>query len=179
MVGVFIAKGFEEIEALTVVDLLRRGNIPVETVSITEEKSITGAHGITVCADTTIDKFDFSTCDMIVLPGGMPGTTNLQKCNLLCDHVDAFVKGGKWVAAICAAPMILGEKGLLKGKKATIYPGMENHLLGANHTKDGVAVDGNIITGRGPGKAMEFALTIVEKLLSIDERIEMERDLVL
>lgn len=163
MVYVHLADGFEEIEALTVVDLLRRANIPVKTVSI-GASTVTGAHGVPVIADLTIDDADYSKCEMIVLPGGMPGSANLEQCSTLQAQIDAFNTNGKFIAAICAAPMILGHKGLLDGKKAVIYDGMEAELGNAIVTKDKAVVDGHYITGKGPGCAIEFALKIISVL---------------
>lgn len=179
MIGVFLADGFEEIEALTVIDYLRRVNLQVKGVSITDNHQVTGAHGITVLADLCLKDFEFDRCQMIVLPGGMPGTTNLLKCQELCDHIKTFVEEKKWVSAICAAPMILGENGLLQGRKATIYPGMEEHLLGCEKSHEAVVIDEKIITSPGPGKAAEFALTIIEKLVGPKERADLERSIVL
>ena len=132
MIYVHLAKGFEEIEALTCVDLLRRAGLPVETVSCDPARTVTGSHGISVEADTLFVSADYDGAEMIVLPGGMPGTTNLRAHEKLCQKIREFAAAeDKKVAAICAAPMILGQLGLLEGKKATIYPGMEEELKGA------------------------------------------------
>ena len=163
MVYVHLAEGFEEIEALTVVDLLRRANIAVETVSI-GAGTVAGAHGISVVADITIDKADYDNCEMIVLPGGMPGSVNLEECDVLQEQIDRFNAQGKFIAAICAAPMILGHKGLLDGKKAVIYDGMESDLGKAIVANDKAVIDGNFVTGKGPGCAIEFALKIISIL---------------
>lgn len=164
-VCIFFAEGYEEIEALTVVDLLRRAGIDTETVSVTEEKTVTGSHGIPVIMDKLIGEVDFAGTDMIVLPGGMPGTKNLEDCRLLMEQVDAFCEAGKYVAAICAAPSILGHKGLLKGKRACCFPDFESHLEGAQVTQSSAEADGNIITSRGMGCAIDFGLTIVAAFL--------------
>ena len=161
---VFLADGFEEIEGLTVVDLCRRAGIDVTTVSITDKAEVVGSHNIALKTDTTIDAADFSNADMIVLPGGMPGTKHLEACDRLMSQVDAFITGGKKVAAICAAPTVLGHRGHLKGKKACCYPGMEGELTGAEVSYDAVSVAGNIITSRGLGTAIPFALAIIEAL---------------
>lgn len=161
---VFLAEGFEEIEALTPVDLCRRAKIDVTTVSIGSERQVTGARGIHVVADTTFDEADLEKADMLVLPGGMPGTKNLEACEKLMKLVESFANDGKRVAAICAAPTILGHMGLLEGKKACCYPGLEGELAGAKVTKKSVTVDGNIITSRGMGTATDFALAIIEVL---------------
>ena len=163
-VAVFFGTGYEEIEALTVVDILRRAGIETEMVSITGEKAVTSSHQITVAMDKVLQEVDFEALDMIVLPGGMPGTKNLEACEPLMEQVDAFVTGGKMVAAICAAPSILGHRGFLKGKDACSYPSFESHLEGANVLKQPAVTDGNIITGRGMGAAVPFALAILEKL---------------
>ena len=163
-VAVFFGTGYEEIEALTVVDILRRAGIETEMVSITGEKTVTSSHQITVAMDKVLREVDFEALDMIVLPGGMPGTKNLEACGPLMEQVDAFVAGGKMVAAICAAPSILGHRGFLKGKNACSFPSFESHLEGANVLKQPAVTDGNIITGRGMGAAVPFALAILEKL---------------
>lgn len=162
MIYIHLADGFEEIEAITVADVLRRAGITIKTVSMTGKLNVRGAHDISVMADLLFENANYGDCEMIVLPGGMPGTTNLASHQDLAKQIVSFANSGKWVAAICAAPMILGELSLLKGKKATIFPGMEEHLLGAKFTSEKVVVDGNIITSKGPGTAMEFALKLVE-----------------
>jgi len=165
MVYVFLAEGFEEIEALTPVDLLRRAGIETMTVSITDSLQVKGARGITVNADIYLKDADWDSADAIVLPGGMPGTKNLAACDFLMDKTKECAAKGVVVSAICAAPALtLGENGILAGKKATCYPGMEEHLLGADFTEDEVAVCDNIITSRGMGTAIAFSLAIIEKL---------------
>ncbi|MCR4755348.1 MAG: DJ-1/PfpI family protein [Lachnospiraceae bacterium] len=161
---IFLADGFEEIEGLTVVDLCRRAGIDITTVSITDKPEVVGAHGIALKTDTIIDKAGFAEADMIVLPGGMPGTKNLEACDKLMSRVDAFIADGKKVSAICAAPTILGHKGHLKDKKSCCYPGMEGELAGADVSYDKVSVAGNIITSRGLGTAIPFALAIIEAI---------------
>ena len=163
-VSVFLANGFEEIEGLTVVDLLRRAEVEVTTVSITGEKTIHGAHGIDVQADKLFEEMDYENQDMLVLPGGMPGTTNLKEHEGVRRVVKDFVEEGKPVGAICAAPTILADLDLLKGKRVTCYPSCEADIQGAVLTHAPVAVDGNIITGQGVGSAIDFALKLVEKL---------------
>ena len=163
-VGVFFGTGYEEIEALAVVDLLRRANVETDMVSVMEEKTVTGAHSIPVVMDKMISEVDFSQLDMIVLPGGMSGTRKLEACEPLMEQVDAFIAAGKAVCAICAAPSILGHRGHLQGKKAIAYPGFEEQLTGAQVVYEPAVVDGNIITGRGMGCAVEFGLAIVEYL---------------
>ena len=158
----FLAEGHEEIEALTVVDLLRRAGIEIDTVSITGSRQVTGSHSITTIAGKLFDEADFDEADMLVLPGGMPGTLNLEAYAPLMNQVRSFNSSGKHIAAICAAPTVFGRAGLLEGKKACCYPDMEGDLKGALVSYDKVSVDGNIITSRGMGTAIEFALTIIE-----------------
>lgn len=159
---IFMAEGHEEIEALTVVDLLRRAGIEIEMVSITGNKKVPGSHGITTYCDKLIETVNFDSADMLVLPGGMPGTLNLELCQPLMDQVHGFNTSKKGLAAICAAPTVFGKAGLLQGKTATCYPGMEKDLVGANVSTDEVCHDGHIITSRGLGTAIPFALEIVK-----------------
>lgn len=163
-IAVFFAEGFEEIEALTVVDLCRRAGIDTQMVSVTGKKPVTGSHGIMVQMDGVFEETVFSELDMIVLPGGMPGTKNLEAHAGLMDYVDAFHKEGKGIAAICAAPSILGHRGILKGRKACSYPGFEKDLEDAIVVYDKVAVSEHIITSRGMGCAIDFSLAIIEML---------------
>ncbi len=164
MVYVFLANGFEEIEALATVDLLRRAEICVTTVGI-GNKVIAGAHDIKVVADITDGEFVYDEhVEMIVLPGGMPGTLELEKSICVNSTIDMSDKDGKFIAAICAAPSILGHKGLLRGKKACCYPGFEQQLIQANVTLDRVCVDENYITSRGAGTVYDFAHKLIELL---------------
>ncbi len=163
--AIFFATGYEEIEALTVVDLLRRAGIEAECVSIDNEKSVKGSHNINVSMDSGIEDIDFGSFDILVCPGGMPGTLNLEACKKLTDNIRKFNEEGKLIGAICAAPSIFGHMGLLQGKKACIYPGMEAELKGAEVVYDKVAKAGNIITSRGMGTAIEFGLEIVAALV--------------
>lgn len=162
MVYVMLTKDFEEIEALTVIDLLRRADIDARLVSVMPEKTVTGAHGVPVTADCLLAETgeDF---EMIVLPGG-PGAPAMLKNRPLTEKILYAAQQGKKLAAICAAPMILGRLGLLKGRQATIYDGMENELTGAQHAPGPVVVDGNIITSKGPGTAMDFGLALIGEL---------------
>jgi 4-methyl-5(b-hydroxyethyl)-thiazole monophosphate biosynthesis len=169
-VALFLANGFEEIEALGTVDILRRAEIPVQMVSVSNELKVTGAHNITVIADKLFTNMDFSDIDVLVLPGGMPGSKNLNEHKGVKEQLKAFVARGKYVAAICAAPMVLGGLELLKGKKATCYPGFEPQLIGANITGENVTVDGKIITGKGPGFMFDFALQLVEIIAGKETR---------
>lgn len=163
-VCVFLADGFEEIEGLTVVDLLRRAEVEVTTVSITKILTIHGAHGIDVQADKLFDEVEYDKQDMAVLPGGMPGTLHLGEHAGVKDVLEQFYQEKKFIAAICAAPSILGKYGMLEGRKATSYPGFEEALLGAEYVYDEVAVDGFVITSRGMGTAIAFSLALIEKL---------------
>ncbi|HHU18123.1 MAG TPA: DJ-1/PfpI family protein [Clostridiales bacterium] len=166
MVYVHLAEGFEEIEALTVVDVLRRADIQVKMVSVTGNKMVKGAHDVIVESDLLFEDADYENCVMIVLPGGLPGTTNLAKHEGLVRNIQAFAAKEKWLAAICAAPGVLGKLSLLEGKNATIYPGLEEQMIGAKHSEDRVVQDGKFITSRGPGTATDFALKLVEVLKS-------------
>lgn len=165
MIYVLLADGFEEIEALAPVDLLRRAGLTVVTVSTEEGSVVTGAHGIAVATDAHIS--DIESCDdaeLLILPGGMPGTTNLNENEDVHRLIDSATAGDKRIAAICAAPMILGEKGLLEGKNATCYPGFEEHLKGAAEIGGRVVTDGLITTAKGAGAAVEFAIELISLL---------------
>ena len=163
-VFIFLAEGFEETEAVATIDIMLRGDLDVTSVSITGNLLVTGAHGIAVAADTLFENVDISSGDMLVLPGGMPGASNLNAHAGVKDALEQYAANGKKIAAICAAPLVLGGLGLLQGKKATAYPGFESTLTGATYISSPVVKDGNIITGRGPGFALQFGLTIVEEL---------------
>ncbi len=163
-IAVHLAEGFEEIEAISIIDVLRRAGFEVEVVSVNKSKEVTGAHNITVKADTLFEDLDYKHIDMIVLPGGMPGTKNLQAHEGLKKQILEFNNEGKPLGAICAAPLVLGNLNLLKGKKATCYPGFEEELIGAEVTGGYTEQTGTIITGKGAGVAIDFALKIVEML---------------
>ena len=175
---IFLAEGFEEIEALTVVDILRRDGIVIKTVSITRDKQVEGAHGITVIADKVLKDIELKDAALLILPGGMPGTTNLKECDELMDMVRQFAGTNRRIAAICAAPTVLGSLGLLEGKKACCYPGMESGLTGAEVLEDEVVTDGNITTSRGMGTAIPFALELVRLFDSKTEAMAMKRKIV-
>ncbi len=160
--AIFLADGFEEIEALTVVDLLRRAQIDITTVSIMGREEVTGSHGITVKADALFENADLDGCDMLILPGGQPGTTNLFACEPLKAKINDFNNKGKMLAAICAAPTVYGRMGLLEGLKACCYPGCEVDLDGADVQTTEVTCDSNFITSRGMGTAIPFGLAIIE-----------------
>ena len=164
MTYVFLAEGFEEIEALAVVDILRRCKIEVQTVSISNNLQVTGSHGIPVMADVSLTQLDTSTAQGFILPGGLPGADNLQACSPLKTALQQAAREEKILAAICAAPKVLGAFGLLNGKKATCYPGYEAELIGASPSAEKVVKDGNIITSRGAGTACEFAFALAKAL---------------
>lgn len=158
----FIADGSEEVECLAVADILKRGGVHVELVSV-GAKTIVSSHGIKITADKTFDECDFSDGDALFLPGGMPGSENLAAHEGLCNLLTS-AKTGVRIAAICAAPGVLGVLGLLKGKTATCFPGFEERLLGANYTKTGVVTDGNVTTARGLGFAIDLGLELLTLL---------------
>ncbi|MCE1200400.1 MAG: DJ-1/PfpI family protein [Marinilabiliales bacterium] len=167
---VHLAEGFEETEAITLIDVLRRADLRVITVSVTDELLVTGAHGITVKADQHFENTDYTQAEMILLPGGMPGTKNLLNHIGLIAEIKQFHRDRRYIAAICAAPMILGVHGMLAGKKAVCYPGFESYLTDAEVTMDPAMRDGHIITGRGVGTVIPFSFEIV-KLLKGDEMV--------
>ncbi len=163
-VYVFLADGFEEIEAITPIDVLRRAEVDVTTVSISDKREVKGAHHIPITADKIFKTCNFSDADLLILPGGMPGTLNLNKHDELKKLLIEFSNRGKLIGAICAAPLVLGEQGLLQNKNATCYPGFEHQLTGARHTGSPLEVAQNIITAKGVGAAMKFALQLVMML---------------
>lgn len=177
-IGVFFAEGYEEIEALTVVDLCRRAGIEVTMVGVENAETAAGSHGIGVRMDEGLDSVEFDSLDMLVLPGGMPGTKNLEACGRLMEELDRFYESGKWIAAICAAPSIFGHRGYLKGRSATSYPAFEKELEGASVTGSPAAADGNVITGQGMGAAIPFGLLIVEKLISAEAAEQLAKGIV-
>ena len=165
----FMADGLEEIECLAVVDILRRAGVEIETVSITGDDWITGSHGIRIITDKLWKEIEIGEDDVLFLPGGMPGTKYLGEFESLCEALKKHAAAGSRMAAICAAPTVLGDLGLLNGKKATCYPGFEEHLTGAAYVSDGVVTDGNITTARGMGFAIDLGLELVRLLKSEDE----------
>lgn len=179
----FLADGFEEIEGLTVVDILRRVKIDIWTVSVTGKKAVTGSHNILVEADCLLEDVFKDTAlmeevDMLVLPGGMPGTINLGNCEPLINKLKEFNEANKMIAAICAAPSILGTNGILKGKNATCHPGFEDKLLGAEYVKEAVVCDKNVITSRGMGTSMPFAFAILEHYRGKEKVLEVSKGIV-
>jgi 4-methyl-5(b-hydroxyethyl)-thiazole monophosphate biosynthesis len=165
MVYVFLAEGFEIIEALAPVDMLTRAGIEVKTVGVTGGL-VKASCGVTVRTDMTLDAFDFYGVEAIVLPGGMPGTLNLEASDKVQSAVDFCWQNDRYIAAICAAPSILGHKGLLKGKTATSFPKFNGDLEGANVVDELVAVDGKFITAKGAGASIEFGLTLAQLIVS-------------
>ena len=168
MIYLFFATGTEEIEALGTADIIRRAGLDLRIVSITKERIVTGAHGIRVETDALLKDIEFFDADLLIFPGGMPGATNLAACEDLNEHIRDHVYLGRPVAAICAAPLILGRLGLLEGKRATCYPGFEEELRGATCTGALVEQDGLFITGKGPAAVFEFGYTIVERMKDKD-----------
>ncbi len=173
MVYVFLAEGFEEMEALAPIDILRRAGLSVQTVGI-GSREITGAHGVMFMADIADDAFTPDDMEAVVLPGGMPGTKNLEASRAVSAALNCAVRENVVVAAICAAPSILGHKGLLQGKRATCYPGFESELHGAEITCESVVVDGRFITARGAGVALDFAFALVSCLRSEEEALHLK-----
>lgn len=170
----FIADGSEEIESLAVVDILRRGGVDIKTVSINDTCEVTLSHGVKVLADLTFAEADLSDADMLLLPGGLPGATNLQAHAGVCKALtEQAAKGGK-IGAICAAPMVFGSLGLLKGRKATCYPGFEKYLDGAEYTHELFTVDGNIITGEGPAATLPYAYKILSMFVGEEKTKELQ-----
>lgn len=175
---VHLATGFEEIEALTPIDVLRRAGQNVQTISIMESKLVKSSRGVEVMADLLFSEADYSKADLLVLPGGMPGSKNLDNHKELHQKLLSANQQGKWIAAICAAPMVLGHLGLLKGKTATCFPGMETELTGAHVTTNAVEISGKIITSRGAGTSLHFALSLVEILCGNEKAREIAKSMV-
>lgn len=177
-VCVFLADGFEEIEGLTVVDILRRAGAEVTCASIMGDKMIHGAHGIDIMADVLFEEVNYDEQDMVVLPGGLPGTTYLGQHEGVCQVVRQFDKAGKYIAAICAAPTVFGNLGLLEGRLATCYPSMEPELKCGTYETDKVVVSDHIITSRGMGTAIDFSLKMVELLYNKEQADALGRAIV-
>ncbi len=177
-VYIFFADGFEDIEGLTVVDLMRRAQIDICTVSIKDTKEVQTSHGITLKTDCIFGETDFSDADMLVLPGGMPGTRYLGEFKPLTDLLTKFYQEGGKVAAICAAPSVFADLGFLKGRTATSYPSFMEKLHGAVTTEDAVAVDGNVTTSRGLGTAVDFSLSLISQLAGADKAQEIAESIV-
>ena len=173
MIAVFLAMGFEEIEALAVVDVLRRAELEVVTVGV-GGPLVRGSHGITVAADVADTDFDPAAAEAVILPGGMPGTLNLEHSSVVQKALDEAVKRDAWIGAICAAPSILGHRGMLQGKRAVCFPGYEQELEGALPSDRPVEVDGRIITAKGAGVAIDFGLEIAARLSSPERAAQVK-----
>ena len=170
---VLLANGFEEIEALTVVDICRRAGLQTDMVSIDDNHMVEGAHGIPM-----FEEVNFQDVDMLVLPGGMPGTKNLEAHQGLMEKVDSFYNEGRHIAAICAAPSILGHRGMLKGRNACCFPGFEKDLTDARVTQNDVEISEHIITSRGMGCAIPFSLAIIATFLGKDKAKQLADDII-
>lgn len=160
---IFLAPGYEEVEMLTVVDLLRRSHISIDMVSITDSLEVTSSHDVTIKADKLFEEADFDAAEMIILPGGIPGTPNLLAYKPLTDKIQEFAARGKWLSAVCAAPTIYDDLKLYQGRKATCYPAFAEKLQDASYVKQPVVVDDIFITSRGAGTSIEFAAAIIER----------------
>ena len=168
MVYEFLATGFEEVEALAPVDILRRGGVEIKTVSVTGDLVVESAHGLGIRADLLFDEADLASADLLMLPGGLPGATNLNDHEGLRRALTEHNARGRRIAAICAAPLVLGGLGLLEGRRATCYPGFEKYMTGATYTAELFTTDGNITTGRGPAAVLPYSYAILEQLAGAD-----------
>lgn len=175
MIYTFFAPGFEEVEALAPIDVMRRAGLQVKTVSITDQLTVMGAHGIGVVADSLFADNDYSDAELLFLPGGMPGATNLDACQPLRDLIMAHNAQGKPLAAICAAPLVYGNLGLAEGKKMTCYPGFEKYLTGAEYTAALTQRDGLMFTGKGPGAALQLGYDLVEYFCGADTANDLKK----
>lgn len=172
MIYVFLAEGFEEVEAFAPVDVLRRAGLEVSTVGVTGEY-VTGSHGIKTAADIKLCDASFDNLDAVVLPGGLPGTTNLEADETVQKFIDYCAENDKYLCAICAAPSVFGHKGLLEGKEATSYPSYWSHLEGAKISESYVARDGKFITARGAGVSLEFGAEIASVFVGEEKAHEI------
>lgn len=163
MVYLFLADGFEIVEAMAPLDMLRRAGVDVQTVGLFG-KNVVCSKNVEVKADITMDQVNMEDCEMIILPGGLPGAEHLRDSEEIGEIIDYAESNSLFIAAICAAPMVIGRRGVLRGKRATCFPGYENELLGADCTGEGVVRDGKVITGKGAGRSIEFGLALVEAL---------------
>lgn len=173
----FLAEGLEEVECLAAVDVLVRAGVVVTLVSIGEKKEVTGSHGFTILADQRLSEISMEAADVLFLPGGMPGTKKLGDCKELCDGLVEANRAGQRIAAICAAPSVLGTLGILKGKEATCYPGYEESLIGSTPTGAGVVTDGNITTARGLGYALDLGLELVRILIDEETSVRIRKSI--
>ncbi len=174
MLYLFLADGFEEIEALATLDIIRRAGLDIATVGVTGS-CVKGSHNISVLTDLGLDDITTNELDGVILPGGLPGTTNLENCNKVCEYVEYAYSNGLLVSAICAAPSILGHMGILRGKNATCFPGFEKELSGAICSGDYVVRQDNVITAKGAGVAIDFGLKIVEYFKGTDISNELRK----
>ncbi|MDO4692577.1 MAG: DJ-1/PfpI family protein [Porphyromonadaceae bacterium] len=177
-VYVFLAEGFEEIEAVTTIDLLRRAGLSTTTIAVGNSLEVSGAHHITLRADKPLDEVDLSRADALVLPGGLPGVDNLNSSEVLRSMLRQMYDSGRLVAAICAAPMILGQLGILKGRHATCYPSFERHLTGYKTSEQKVITDGHVITACSAGVAVDFGLEIIKYLLGDQEALRVAGEII-
>jgi protein deglycase len=161
MIALYLATGFEELEAITIYTVLKRGGIDIKLVSITGVLEVAGARGATLTAHRNINNVNYDECEMIILPGGGLGANNLLENKTVQEKLKDFNRKGKWIGAICAAPYVLGELNILDGKQATSYPGFESHLNGAILSEDNVVISENVMTSRGPGTALDFSFEIL------------------
>lgn len=175
---IFLANGYEEVEAMAPVDLLRRAGVEVKILSVDGSSFVEGAHGIGIKADGPLDEAACQDADLVLLPGGMPGTRNLDASETVRAVVGKACEEGRYVGAICAAPSVLGHMGILKGRRATCYPGFEEELLGAEVCAEPVVVDGNVITARGVGAALDFGLKLVELLVDGETATTLRKGIV-
>ena len=177
-VAVYFGTGYEEIEALSVVDILRRGKVEVTMVGVSGN-SVVSSRGVSINMDQTIDQVDHTTIDMMVLPGGVPGVNHLEENSILIEQLKLFKEQNKWLAAICAAPSILGKQGLLNGEIATCYPGYEKYLLGCQYQEDGVVISNHIVTGKGAGYSISFALKLLEIIKGESVALEVKEGMLI
>ncbi len=177
-VVVFFATGYEEIEALSVVDVLRRGGVEVLMAGV-DSDCVTSGRGIAIKMDILAEQIDYDTVDMVVIPGGIPGVDHLYASEVVRQQLASFKAQDKWIGAICAAPGVLGKLGLLKGEVATCYPGVEGQLEGAEVSAARVAVSNKIITGIGAGASLEFALELLEALAGTEQREKVEKGMLI
>ncbi len=177
-IAVFFADGFEEMEAIAVVDVCRRARLDVDMVSVTGELTVTSSHSIAVGMDKTFSQIDCQDYDMLVLPGGLKGVQGLEAFEPLMKQLDAFHAAGKYLGAICAGPSILGHRGILKGRRACCYPGFESHLEGAQVSMENVEADGHVITSRAMGTATDFGLAIVAVFCGEEKAQEIRKQVV-
>lgn len=177
-IAIFFSEGYEEVEAIAVVDICRRCRLDIDMVSITEDRVVVSSHGIAVGMDKVFAEIDFADYDMLVLPGGLKGTQGLEAHEGLMAQIDAFNAQGKYIGAICAAPSIFGHRGILKGRRACCYPGFEPELEGAIVSMENVEVDGHVVTSRGMGTATDFGLAIAGIFCGEEKALEIKNQVI-